>query len=81
MMNLADQKELSELVLKAGPNGQTYVGPPGDARYGRRSHRDQCRREFVHDDLGRSRQRESLWHIGVCAVRKALIIDLVTHLC
>lgn len=29
MMNLADQKELSELVLKAGPDGQTYVGPPG----------------------------------------------------
>ena len=31
MMNLADQKELSELVLKAGPTGQTYLGPPGDA--------------------------------------------------
>jgi hypothetical protein len=31
MMNLADQKELSELVMKAGPNGQTYLGPPGDA--------------------------------------------------
>jgi hypothetical protein len=31
MMNLADQKELSELVLKPGPNGQTYLGPPGDA--------------------------------------------------
>jgi hypothetical protein len=31
MMNLADQKELSELVLKGGPNGQTYLGPPGDA--------------------------------------------------
>jgi hypothetical protein len=31
MMNLADQKELSELVLKAGPNGQTYLGSPGDA--------------------------------------------------
>jgi hypothetical protein len=31
MMNLADQKELSELVLKAGPSGQTYLGPPGDA--------------------------------------------------
>ena len=29
MMNLADQKELSELVLKAGPNGQTYLGPAG----------------------------------------------------
>ena len=31
MMNLADQKEKSELVLKAGPNGNTYLGPPGDA--------------------------------------------------
>jgi hypothetical protein len=31
MMNLADQKELSELVLKGGPSGQTYLGPPGDA--------------------------------------------------
>ena len=31
MMNMADQKELSELVLKAGPGGQTYLGPPGDA--------------------------------------------------
>jgi hypothetical protein len=29
MMNLADQKELSELILKAGPDGQTYLGPPG----------------------------------------------------
>ena len=31
MMNLADQADLSELVLKTGPNGQTYLGPPGDA--------------------------------------------------
>jgi len=31
MMNLADQAELSELVLKAGPEGKTYLGPPGDA--------------------------------------------------
>ena len=31
MMNMADQKELSELVLKAGPSGQTYLGPAGDA--------------------------------------------------
>jgi hypothetical protein len=31
MMYLADQKEPSELVLKAGPSGQTYLGPPGDA--------------------------------------------------
>jgi hypothetical protein len=31
MMNMADQKELSELVLKGGPSGQTYLGPPGDA--------------------------------------------------
>jgi hypothetical protein len=34
MMNLADQKELSELVLKPGPNGQTFLGPPGDAGTG-----------------------------------------------
>ncbi len=31
MMNLADQADLSELVLKAGPDGKTYLGPPGDA--------------------------------------------------
>jgi hypothetical protein len=31
MMNLADQAELSELVLKAGPDGKTYLGPAGDA--------------------------------------------------
>lgn len=31
MMNLADQSELSELVLKPGANGVTYLGPPGDA--------------------------------------------------
>ena len=30
MMYLADQKELSELVLKVGPEGKTYLGPPGD---------------------------------------------------
>jgi hypothetical protein len=31
MMNMADQKELSELVLKGGPAGQTYLGPAGAA--------------------------------------------------
>ena len=31
MVNLADQPQLSELVLKAGPDGKTYLGPPGDA--------------------------------------------------
>ena len=31
MMNLADQANLSELVLKSGPDGKTYLGPPGDA--------------------------------------------------
>ena len=31
MINLADQAELSELVLKAGPDGKTYLGPAGDA--------------------------------------------------
>ena len=30
MMYLADQKQLSELVLKVGPEGRTYLGPPGD---------------------------------------------------
>ena len=31
MMNLADQKELSELFLVGGPTGQTYLGPQGAA--------------------------------------------------
>jgi hypothetical protein len=31
MMNLADQPQLQELVLKPGPNGVTYLGPPGAA--------------------------------------------------
>jgi len=31
MMNLADNAQLSELVLKAGPDGKTFLGPPGDA--------------------------------------------------
>jgi hypothetical protein len=31
MMYLADQPQLSELVLKAGPDGKTFLGPPGDA--------------------------------------------------
>ncbi len=31
MMYLADQAQLSELVLKAGPDGRTYLGPPGVA--------------------------------------------------
>lgn len=29
MMYLADQPELQELVLKPGPSGATYLGPPG----------------------------------------------------
>jgi hypothetical protein len=29
MMNLADQADLTELVLKGGPDGTTYLGPPG----------------------------------------------------
>ena len=29
MMNLADQATPSELVLKGGSDGQTYLGPPG----------------------------------------------------
>jgi hypothetical protein len=31
MMYLADQPQKSELVLKAGKEGVTYLGPPGDA--------------------------------------------------
>jgi len=31
MMYLADQPEKSELVLKGGPGGVTYLGPPGAA--------------------------------------------------
>jgi hypothetical protein len=31
MMYLADQAQIQELVLKAGPDGTTYLGPPGDA--------------------------------------------------
>jgi|SRR5947209_16124075 len=34
MMNLADQRDLSELMLKAGPDGKTYLGPPGPAPAG-----------------------------------------------
>ncbi len=30
MINLADQKELSEAVLKVTPDGRTYLGPAGD---------------------------------------------------
>ena len=31
MMYLADNPEIQELVLKAAPDGTTYLGPPGDA--------------------------------------------------
>ncbi len=31
MMYLADQATLQELVLKAGPDGKTFLGPPGAA--------------------------------------------------
>ena len=30
MINLADQKELSEAVVKATADGRTYLGPAGD---------------------------------------------------
>ena len=33
--------------------------------HGGRSHRHQCRREFVHDDLGRSGQRVAVWNHGL----------------
>lgn len=31
MMYLADNAQIQELVLKAGPDGTNYLGPPGDA--------------------------------------------------
>ena len=31
MMYLADNAQIQELVLKAGPDGKTFLGPPGDA--------------------------------------------------
>ena len=31
MMYLADNPKIQELVLKGGPDGVTYLGPPGDA--------------------------------------------------
>src|SRR6516165_8945032 len=63
MMNLADQKELSELVLKTGPNDRivTNVVRTRSRRFGS--------------------IRTTQWHVGVRVVRKALIIDPVTHLC
>ena len=30
MINLADQKDLSEAVVKVAPDGRTYLGPAGD---------------------------------------------------
>ncbi len=52
MMYLADNAQIQELVLKAGPDGKTFLGPPGDA--GTTDDREVLRRrpEFVHDDLG-----------------------------
>ena len=62
MMNLADQKELSELVLKAGPNGKTFLGPPGDAGTADDRIVSNVDPNSFTTDLGRSRQRKSLWH-------------------
>jgi hypothetical protein len=31
MMYLADSADLQELVLKGGPGGKNYIGPPGDS--------------------------------------------------
>jgi hypothetical protein len=31
MMHLADETQLSELVVKGGPGGKNYIGPPGPA--------------------------------------------------
>jgi hypothetical protein len=30
MMHLADQRQPTELALKGGPGGKTYIGPPGE---------------------------------------------------
>ena len=69
MMNLADQATLSELVLKAGPDGTTYLGPPGDAGTADDRIVTERRRQFLHDQLGRPGQRKPLWHLGVRALR------------
>jgi len=31
MMHLADEAQPSELVVKGGPGGKNYIGPPGPA--------------------------------------------------
>ena len=65
MMNLADQADLSELVLKAGPNGADLSRTARRCRHGRRPHRHQRRSELLHHELGRPGQRGALWHFGV----------------
>ena len=62
-------RTLSELVLKAGADGKTYLGPPGRRRHGRRPDRHQRRAQFLHDHLRRPRQRRALRHLGVRALR------------
>ena len=57
MMYLADQPQLSELVLKAGPDGVTYLGPPGDAGTADDRQVLEHRPQLVHHDLGGSGQR------------------------
>ena len=57
MMYLADQKEKSELVLKAGQDGVTYLGPPGDAGTADDRMISNIDAEFVHHDLGGPGQR------------------------
>ena len=52
MMNLADQRELSELVLKPGPDGKTYPRPAGRRGHRRRSPSARRGPQFVHDNLG-----------------------------
>ncbi len=35
MMHLADEAQPSELVVKGGPGGKNYIGPPGPALHSR----------------------------------------------
>ena len=70
MMYLADQPEKSELVLKAGKDGMTYLGPPGDAGTADdRQVLDVDPNSFttVWVDPGQCR---ALWHHGLRALRQ-----------
>ena len=79
MMYLADQKEKSELVLKAGKDGVTYLGPPGDAGTADDRMISNIDAELVHHDLGGPGQRRALWHHGLRALRQAGVTRLQFH--